>query len=52
VGPLADYVECFWGTESFGTYSRETILPRAVTEVFCPLRAGLSADSGRTSSAV
>jgi AraC-like DNA-binding protein len=34
VGPLAAYVECFWGTESFGTYSRETILPRAVTEVF------------------
>jgi AraC-like DNA-binding protein len=34
LGALAAYVECFWGSESFGTYARETILPRAATEVF------------------
>lgn len=34
IGPLAQYVESLWAVESHGAYTRETIFPRAVTEVF------------------
>jgi AraC-like DNA-binding protein len=33
-GPLAAFVESFWAVESHGAYTRETIFPRAATEVF------------------
>jgi AraC-like DNA-binding protein len=33
-GPMAAYVESFWGVEAHGAYTRETIFPRAATEIF------------------
>lgn len=34
VGALAAFVESFWAVASHGAYTRETIFPRAATEIF------------------